>query len=161
VIHRPTETTSAAAPRPDEVFDVARAEFSTRRLAVEQIIDLLPISHAPERIATYRNRMIAGDRFPPIAVIKLFGRYVIADGHKRYSAYRGLHRGDILVEVWPYHRWLRDQLRQTMGNARKNGRILAASVTDPAQAWRMLLTTLLHWRRVATSLWQRAAGRAR
>ena len=150
-----------AGPRADEPFDPARAEFSTRRLAVEQIVDLLPISHVPERISAYRDRMIAGDRFPPIAVIKLFGRYVIADGHKRYSAYCDLDRPDILVEVWPYHRWLRDQLHQAMGNARKNGRILAASVTDPRQAWRLLLTTLLHWRRVATSLWHRAAGRAR
>ncbi len=77
---------------------------------------------------------------------------MIADGHKRYSAYRGLDRPDILVEVWPLRRWLRDQLRSGDGNARKNGRILAASVTDPRQAWRLLLTTLLHWRRVATSL---------
>ena len=153
---------TATEPSPDvEVFDAARATFRTRRLAVADVVDLLPISHAPERIAAYRDRMIAGDRFPPIAVIRLFGRYVIADGHKRYSAYRGLDRPDMVVEVWPYRRWLRDQLHQALGNARKNGRILAASVTDPAQAWRLLKTTLLHWRRVATSLLHRAAGRAR
>jgi hypothetical protein len=145
----------------NEVFDAARAQFPTRRLPVAEVVDLLPISHVPERVLAYRARMIAGDRFPPIAVIRMFGRYVIADGHKRYSAYCGLNRPEIVVEQWPYRRWVRDQCQQALGNARKNGRILAKSVTDPAQAWRLLQTTLLHWRRVATSLLHRAAGRAR
>jgi hypothetical protein len=152
---------SAPDRRTAEVFDAARAEFDTRTLPVGDVVDLLPISHVPERVSAYRERMLAGDRFPPISVIRLFGRYVIADGHKRYTAFRGLDRQEIVVEVWPYRRWLADQRDQAIGNVRKNRRILAASLTDPGQAWRLLLTTLLHWRRVATSLLHRAGGRAR
>jgi hypothetical protein len=33
--------------------------------------------------------------------------------------------------------------------------------TDPAAAGQLLLTTVLHWRRVASSLISRAAGRVR
>ena len=144
-----------------DTFDAARAEYATRVLPVAEVVDLLPLSHVPERVGLYRERMTAGDRFPPIAVIRMLGRFVIADGHKRYTAYRGLDRRDILVEIWPLRRWLRDQCEQAAGNARKNARILATSVSDPRQAWRLLLTTLHHWRRVATSLMLRATGRVR
>ena len=144
-----------------DVFDAAHAEYSTRVLPVTDVVDLLPLSHVPERVRLYQERMAAGDRFPPIAVIRVLGRFVIADGHKRYTAYRGLDRREMLVEVWPLHRWLRDQGEQAVGNVRKNARILATSVSDPRQAWRLLLTTLLHWRRVATSLMLRATGRVR
>jgi hypothetical protein len=148
-------------PACEAAFDPGRAEYPTRSLPVSDVVDLLPLSHAPERIAQYRERMAAGDRFPPIAVIRLFGRYVIADGHKRYSAYRSLGAAAIVVEVWPLTRWLKDQWQQAVGNARKNGRILRTGVSDPRRAGRLLLTTLLHWRRVATSLMLRATGRVR
>ena len=142
-------------------FDPARAEFPTRMLPVEAIVDLLPLTHVPERVTAYRDRMQAGDRFPPISVIRLFGRFVIADGHKRYSAYCLLGEPMIVVEVWPLHRWLRDQGRQARHNARKNARIVATSVSDPGGAGRLLLTTLLHWRRVASSLLLRTVRRDR
>ena len=136
----------------DEAFDPRLSEFPTRTLPADAVVDLLPLSHVPERVAAYRDRMRAGDRFPPISVIRIFGRHVIADGHKRYSAYRLLGGSDIVVEVWPLTRWLRDQWRQARDHVRKNARVLSVSVTDPAQAGRLLLTTVLHWRRVASSL---------
>ena len=135
-----------------EAFDPRLADFPTRTLPAAAVVDLLPLSHVPERVAAYRDRMRAGDRFPPISVLRIFGRYVIADGHKRYSAYRLLGAPDIVVEVWPVSRWLRDQWRQATDHARKNARVLSVSVTDPPQAGRLLLTTVLHWRRVASSL---------
>ena len=142
-----------------QVFDPRLAEFPTRTLPADVIVDLLPLSHVPERVAAYADRMRAGDRFPPISVIVLFGRHVIADGHKRYSAYRLLGPPQIVVEVWPLTRWLRDQWRQAKDHGRKNVRILAVGVTDPRRAGRLLLTTVLHWRRVASSLLWRTARR--
>jgi hypothetical protein len=143
------------------IFDPRMAEFPTRTLPADAVVDLLPLSHVPERVAAYRDRMRAGDRFPPISVIRVFGRYVIADGHKRYSAYRLLGAPEIVVEVWPLTRWLRDQWRQAADHAHKNARIVSVSITDPRQAGRLLLTTVLHWRRVASSLIWRTARRHR
>jgi hypothetical protein len=143
------------------LFDPARAEFPTRVLPCREVVDLIPLIHAPDRVQLYRERMEAGDRFPPISVVRLFGRYLVADGHKRLAAYRQIGEPEILVEVWSYGRWLRDQWQQALRNGRKNRRILTTSVTSPGEAWRLLQTTLLHWRRVAMSLAARAAGRLR
>lgn len=142
-------------------FAPERATFPTIVLACSTVVDLLPLSHAPDRVALYREQMQRGDRFPPVSVIRLGGCYLVADGHKRFSAYQGLGESHIVVEVWPPHRWLRDQCRQAAGNARKNARIVSTSFSNPLEAWRLLLTTLLHWRRVATSLLWRATGRVR
>ncbi|SRR6266540_2187430 len=141
------------------VFDSALAEYRTVVLPCAEVIDLIPLSHAPERVAAYREQMCAGDRFPPVSVISLGGVYLLADGHKRFTAYRELGHADVVVEVWPLRRWLIDQWQQAAGNARKNMRIVVTAFSDPAAAGRLLLTTLLHWRRVATSLMLRAAGR--
>jgi hypothetical protein len=141
------------------VFDPQFACFRTVVLADADVIDLLPLSHAPERVAEYREQMQRGARFPPVSVIRLAGRYLVADGHKRLSAYRQLGHQEILVELWPLRRWLLDQWRQVRSNSRKNLRILSMGVSDPPAAWRLLLTTALHWRRVAISLTRRAAGR--
>jgi hypothetical protein len=150
-----------SSPSTIQPFDASHAEFPTRALPCREVIDLIPLSHAPERVQLYRDQMEQGDRFPPISVIRLFGRYLVADGHKRFAAYRQLGEAEILVEIWPYRRWLRDQWQQARRNGRKNRRIIAASVTSPGEAWRLLQTTLVHWRRVAMSLAARAAGRVR
>src|SRR5262245_49152445 len=107
---------TAAVMQPDDgaprCFDVARAAYPVRVLPPHRVVDLLPVSHAPERIAEYRLAMQRGERFPPIAVVRCGGRYLIADGHKRFSAYRQLTDADIAVEVWTWRRWLRDQAGQ-------------------------------------------------
>jgi hypothetical protein len=136
-------------------FDPGLADCDVATLPIDRVIDPLdigPDTHAPDRIARYRDQMAAGERFPPIAVVRLCGRYLVADGHKRLAAYRSLGPADILVQVWPLQRWVRDQWQQAVANARKNRTIIVTSVRDPRSASRLLLTTVLHWKRVVTSL---------
>lgn len=136
----------------DSVFDVTRAASPVARLPLLAVHDPLVVTHAADRIARYRDQMLRGDRFPPISVIRVFGRHLVADGHKRLAAFRTLGADDILVEVWPLSRWVADQCAQAAANARKNRRILALSVTSPREAARLAATTLEHWTRVARSL---------
>jgi hypothetical protein len=140
---------------PDRCFDPALAEYPTRTVPLTAIVDPLAVTHAPERIAAYRDAMRAGDRFPPIAVLALGGRYVVVDGHKRFQAYRALPAADMLVEIWTVRRWLRDQWSQLRRKTRQQASVLARSVRDPnarREAARLAGDTLRHWRRVARSL---------
>jgi len=136
-------------------FDPARAEFPTRVLPLECVVDPLSVSHAPERIAEYRAAMQRGDRFPPIAVVRVGRRFLVADGHKRLSACRELIRGPIVVEVWTVRRWLRDQWQQFTRKTRQQARLARRSTSDPRarqEARRLALDTIGHWRRMARSL---------
>jgi hypothetical protein len=133
-------------------FDPALAEFRVATLPLERVIDPLAITHAPDRVARYRDCMAAGERFPPIAVVRVLGVYLVADGHKRLAAYRSLGSTDILVEVWPMRRWASDQRRQALANLRKNRMIVFLAVREPIAAFRLLLSTILHWKRVGASL---------
>ena len=144
---------------PENFFDAAASEYPTRVVAIDAVTDLLSVPHAPEVVERYRVAMLAGDRFPPVSVIRLGGRLLLADGHKRLRAYRALGPETILVEVWSLARWLRDQRRQLRENARKNATILRRSFRDPAGAARLLGTTAAHWRRVARSLLRRTRSR--
>jgi ParB-like chromosome segregation protein Spo0J len=119
---------------------------------VREVVDLLPLSHAPEVVAAYAEAMERGERFPPVSVVRLLGRFVLADGHKRLAAARSLGVAEVSVEVWPFTRLLLDQARQVRANAGKNARILRALVSDRAEARRLLAATAGHWRRVAASL---------
>ena len=144
----------------DECFDPALAAFPTRRVPIDTVVDLLHVSHAPERIAAYRCAMERGERFPPISVVRIAGRLLIADGHKRFSAYRSLAATDIVVEVWTPRRWFRDQCGQFLRKSRQQWTLLLRSVHDRgarAQARRLFWDTIGHWRRVGLSL----AGRRR
>jgi hypothetical protein len=141
-----------------DAFDAARAEFATRRVPLAALVDpLAGIPHAPDRIDAYRAAMARGERFPPVSVVRLFGRNFVCDGHKRLTAFRSFGSADVIVEVWPLGRWLADQARQARQNAAKNRRILSKVFRDPSEATRLFMTTLLHWRRVALAL----AGRLR
>jgi hypothetical protein len=137
-------------------FDTAGAEFPTRVLPLARVVDPLPVSHAPERIEAYRLAMERGERFPPIAVVRWGARFLVADGHKRFTAYRQLSgRDEIVVEVWPLRRWLRDQLGQLRRKTRQQLGILRRSYTDPQarrDATRLAWDTVGHWRRMALSL---------
>jgi ABC-type multidrug transport system fused ATPase/permease subunit len=139
----------------DECFDPALAAFPTRRVPIDAVVDLLHVSHAPERIAAYRRAMEGGQRFPPISVVQVAGRLLIADGHKRFSAYRSLGVTDIVVEVWTLRRWVRDQCGQFLRKSRQQWTLLWRSVHDRrarAQATRLFWDTIGHWRRVGLSL---------
>jgi hypothetical protein len=136
-------------------FDPALAEFPTRVVPVDRVLDLLGVSHAPERIAAYRRAMEGGEVFPPISVIRLGRRFVIADGHKRFSACRQLRVHEVVVEVWTVRRCLRDQWRQLARKTRQQIGLLRASTRDryARRALRRLaLDTIGHWRRVFRSL---------
>jgi len=146
--------------RDDQIgcFDPARAEFAICVLAVDRVVDLLTVSHAPERIDAYRDAMRRGDRFPPIAVVRVGRRFLIADGHKRFSAYQALGGDHIVVEVWPLRRWLRDQWGQLTRKTRQQASVVWRSRTDPRarrEAIRLAHDTIGHWRRVGRSLRER------
>lgn len=144
-----------------ECFDPSLARFPTRVLLVEEVVDLLAITHAPERVEEYRLRMLAGERFPPVSVIRLAGRFIVADGHKRLTACRALDVREISVELWTWSRLLRDQGRQALRNVGKNATILRRSLSDPAEAARLFKSTLRHWARVAVCLASRIRPESR
>jgi hypothetical protein len=136
-------------------FDPGRARFPTRVVPQRRVIDLLPITHAPERIAAYRDAMARGDRFPPVSVLRVGPRYFITDGHKRFSAYQALTAADVVVELWTVRRWLGDQASQLARKTRQQVRLLVASGSDPqarAALARLVGDTMGHWRRIGRSL---------
>ena len=133
-------------------FDPLRALLPARRVPVARVVDLLAVPHAPERVAAYRAAMLAGERFPPISVLPFAGRFWIADGHKRWSAYRALGATEVWVELWTARRWLRDQGRQVAGTGRRLGRALALLAVRPREGLALLAAAPLHWWRVARSL---------
>jgi hypothetical protein len=146
------------SPPVGNCFNPALAVFPTRRVSIEQVVDLLPVSHAPERIAAYRHAMERGEQFPPISVVRVAGRLLIADGHKRFSAYRSLPVTEIVVEVWTARRWWRDQWGQFVRKTRQQWTLVWRSAVDRrarAQATRLFWDTLGHWRRMALSVVRR------
>ena len=140
-----------AAPR---CFDPSRAQFQTRMVPAAQILDLFTTTHAPERIESYRQAMAAGELFPPISVIQVGGRFVIADGHKRFRACLALGLGQITVELWPISRLLADQYRQFRRKTRQITTVLTRATRDPdgrQNAHRLYWDTVGHWKRIALS----------
>lgn len=133
-------------------FDSALAKFPTRTLPIARVVDLLPRSHVPERVELYRRAMHQGRLFPPVSVIRVGEKYLLADGHKRLAAYHTFAPRHVTVEVWTYSRWLCDQGGQLVRNFRKNGEILRLAFTNRREAARLLIATLGHWRRVALCL---------
>jgi hypothetical protein len=152
---------SDESPLAVDPFDAALAEFPPRRVPVAVLVDPLEVTHAPERIAAFRDAMRRGDRFPPIAVVRLGGRLFVADGHKRFAAFRAVGgsgavgESEILVQVWPLRRWIRDQWRQLAQKTRQQVRIagrVGAGAEGREQARRLAVDTLGHWRRIAASV---------
>ncbi len=147
---------------PTRCFDAALASARTRILPLNAVVDLLHVTHAPERIAEYRRAMECGARFPPIAVVQVAGRFLVADGHKRLSAYKSLPVTEIMVEVWTMRRWLGDQWRQLRIKTRQQWRLLSRSPVDRnarKQAVRLFWDTVGHWKRFGLSLarWLKAS----
>jgi hypothetical protein len=129
-----------------------------RWVETSSVIDLLELTHAEDCIATYRKEMEDGSRFPPIAVVRLGRRLVLADGHKRLAAARQLEIEIIPVEIWGMRRLLRDQSRQLKKNVGRNRRILRHLLTDPKTAWSLFSPTVAHWLRVLKNIGRRAAN---
>ncbi|MBI4516413.1 MAG: ABC transporter ATP-binding protein [Deltaproteobacteria bacterium] len=136
-------------------FDPALARYRTQTVLTASVVDLLHLSHAPWRVAEYREAMLRGERFPPISVVRLGRRLLIADGHKRFSAYAALGNRTIVVEMWPWRRWLADQGRQLVHKLSQLLSIMIGSLHDPRArraAVRLFHDTVGHWRRIAHSL---------
>jgi hypothetical protein len=148
---------SASEARP-ACFDATLARHETWTLPIASVTDLLPLTHAPERVEEYRRAMAVGLLFPPVSVLRLFGRFILADGHKRFAACRPIVGDRLVVEVWPFSRFLLDQWEQARANGRKNAAILTNVLTNRPEAVRLLRGTAGHWRRVATSLLTLARG---
>lgn len=141
----------------DGPFDPARAVFGTRVVAVGRVADLLHVSHDPDGIRRYRDAMLRGERFPPVSVIALPGRYVIADGHRRFQAFLGLGADELLVEVWPLRALAADLWRQHLHFLRRGAaamRSLARGRSGREEAWRFLRQLAGHWLRIARSLFR-------
>ena len=147
---------------PTPVFDPALARGAVRRVPVAAVVDPLVVTHDERRVEEFRAAMRAGALFPPIGVLPLFGRLLVADGHKRFAAFRALDRSEIEVEVWTLRRWLGDQARQVAGTGRRLGRAARLAFVRPRESWTLLASAPRHWWRVARSLGAHAtAGKAR
>jgi hypothetical protein len=159
------DPTNEAEARPgdgDGPFDPGLAREAVRTLPRKAIVDLLQVSHDPQTVAAYRDAMREGAKFPPISVVRLGGRWIVADGHKRLAAAAGLGGGLIVVEVWPPRRLAADLGRQLLRSVSRLARIVAGLGRVPsarADARRLARDTAVHWGRIARSLWARALGR--
>src|SRR2546422_10603444 len=128
--HRAPENSTANLLLEESCFDPAQAKSRTRLVPLDKIMDLLQVTHAPELVAEYRKAMEDGNRFPPIAVVALGKRLIIADGHKRFAAYKTLPVRRILVEVWTMRTCLQDLARQSLRQAGRGWRILLRTRRD-------------------------------
>jgi len=146
------------APEP-RAFDAGLATYRVVVVPTRTPVDLLHVTHARERIAEYARAMREGQAFPPVSVIDLFGRLLVADGHKRLAAARACGLQEIPVEVWPWHRWLRDQGQQAVRQARKHADIVRLLPRRPKEAAALAASTFQHWWRVARSLAARVHSR--
>ncbi len=145
----------------DGPFDRARASLPTLVVPMARILDLLQVTHDPENVHAYQMAMRAGDVFPPIAVVRFAGRYIITDGHKRFAASRALGVDAIAVEVWSWRRVAADLGRQAGRWWRRLWRVTVESTHGPAarrETQRFIRDTAVHLARVARSLWARLRG---
>jgi hypothetical protein len=144
-------------PQTIECFDPRLAEHEVLAVRVDEVIDPLEVTHARERIDEYRRAMQEGARFPPISVVRLAGRLFVADGHKRFQAYRALGRDEFAVELWPKRRWLADQWGQLRRATFSQASLLLRLPHDRkarTAARRVFWDTIGHWRRMVASAGQ-------
>ena len=155
-----TESHIDDAGRPDRgglgpCFDPRLAGFPTLVLRIDELSDIYQVTHAAERVDEYRAAMIRGAKFPPISVVRLGGRFFVANGHKRLNAYRALGYRMIVVERWPVRRWLKDQT----GQALRNIRVQWVSVTrgllmrgERERGAEVMRHYAQHWKRIIASI---------
>ncbi len=138
-----------------DVFDPTRCAGPTARVADGQVLDLLNVSHAPDQVAAYAAAMAGGDRFPPVAVIRLGRWFVVADGHRRLSACRRLGVDPVTVELWTLDRLACDlagQARVYWSEAARLVIRLPRSAADRRRVSAFVAATVAHWRRAFRSL---------
>ena len=137
-------------------FDTSFTPLETRAVPIHRIVDILHVTHAPDRIDEYRRAMLSGNRFPPISVIRMGRSFVITDGHKRFAACRAIGITTLDVELWTAGKLVADQIAQARRYSRLWWRTLSGlhrGRRARRQAWALVKSTLFHWWRVAVSLW--------
>jgi hypothetical protein len=147
----------------DRPFDPSLARYRLRELPIDRIVDLLQVTHDPETVAAYREAMRGGAKFPPISVVPFAGRGIVADGHKRLTAYKGLWPDPIVVEVWPLRRLGRHLANQLLRSLRRCLHIAACApwtLDGRSEARRLFRDTAVHWQRTIASLAAQFRGRA-
>jgi subfamily B ATP-binding cassette protein MsbA len=140
-------------------FDPSRAQFPTCTVPASRVLDFFTTTHASERIESYRRAMLNGELFPPVSVIRVGPRFVIADGHKRYRACRAAGADQISVELWPLRKLLNDQWRQLRHKTRQIATVIGRAARHPQgrnDARRLYWDTVGHWKRIALSAIARA-----
>jgi hypothetical protein len=98
-----------------------------------------------------------------VAVLPVAGRFVITDGHKRFSAFRPLAGDAVVVEVWGLRRLAADLWQQSRVQQRRAWSLLVRAPRDPGarrEAAAFLGGQAAHLGRIARSLWA-ALGRGR
>ena len=137
-------------------FDVRLASSPTRVIAVRRVIDLLSVTHVPDRVEQYRRAMSSGDRFPPICVLPLFGWFLLTDGHKRFTAYKSFQAADVPAEVWTLGQSIGHLGKQTLREAAEGCRIVGRLGRDPqakGELRKFLRSRVVHYKRLGRSLW--------
>ena len=135
-------------------FDPDLSDRPTQVIPVDQIVDLLRVPHAHDRIRMYRKAMEAGDRFPPISVVRLGRIFIIADGHKRFVACSELGLDDIEVELWGIGTLCKDLLAQMWSQIRKGATVISRLHHGPKARRRAcwyFLSFFYHWKRMFKS----------
>lgn len=161
---QPSTNRAAPAGSGPDCFDSSLAEFETRVFPIDSIIDLLSSTHAPEKIAEYRAAMDNGAKFPPLSIVRIAGRYFLADGHKRLGACKERGMTQVTVELWPLRRIVADLYRQTGRSLRRVASLIAQTPRDPQarKRWRRFYwDTVLHWKRFFVTLPSLIGGRDR
>jgi len=139
-------------------FDPKLGSSPTRVVPIGRVVDLLLVTHAPERVECYRHAMLSGDRFPPISVLPLFGWFLLTDGHKRFTAYKSLQISEMPVQVWTLRQSIGHLGKQTLREASQGCRIVARLGRDPkagAELKKFLWSRVVHYQRLGRSLWTR------
>ncbi|RPJ62096.1 MAG: hypothetical protein EHM23_04515 [Acidobacteria bacterium] len=137
-------------------FDLRLASSPTRHIPVRRVVDLLVVTHAPHRVAQYRQAMLSGDRFPPVSVLPVFGWFLLTDGHKRFTAYKSLQTAQIPVEIWTIPQSVAHLGRQTSKEVTEACRLVSELGRDPqagTQLKKFLWSRVVHYRRLGRSLW--------
>ncbi len=142
-------------------FDPKLGSSPTRLVPVARVVDLLMVTHASDRVEQYRQAMLRGDAFPPISVLPLFGRFIVTDGHKRFTAYKSLDAPEIVVQTWTIQTSVAHLARQSLKEASQGYRILRGLGRDPqapGQLRKFFLSRVRHYQRLGRSLWLRING---
>ena len=140
----------------ESCFNLELASAPTRLIPVRRVVDLLSVTHAPDRVEQYRHAMLTGDRFPPVSVLPLFGWFLLTDGHKRFTAYRLLEAREMPVEIWTIRQSIGHLARQTVREATQGFGIVTRLGRDPRAGTdlrKFLWSRVAHYRRLGRSLW--------